>query len=193
MPVISLLAILWMLAEIALFIAVDGLIGLGPTLLAVLLSMVLGGVLVRHQGLRTLRAAEETIRRGDPPLRELVEGLCVLVGGALLILPGFLSDAIGLVLLVPALRERLGRALWRMLERRGMVWEATVRIDNMTRRRWSGRRRGDAARPASGEIIEGDYRAVEEPQDRGEGQRGEGQDLPPLSESRWGGKRRRRE
>lgn len=75
MPVISLLAILWMLAEIALFIAVDGLIGLGPTLLAVLLSMVLGGVLVRHQGLRTLRAAEETIRRGDPPLRELVEGL----------------------------------------------------------------------------------------------------------------------
>lgn len=115
------------------------------------------------------------------------------MGGALLILPGFLSDAIGLVLLVPALRERLGRALWRMLERRGMVWEATVRIDNMTRRRWSGRRRGDAARPAPREIIEGDYRAVEEPQDRGEGQRGEGQDLPPLLESRWGGKRRRRE
>lgn len=181
MPVVPILAILWVLAEIALFIQVGGLIGLGPTLLVVLLSAVLGIALLRHQGLRTLREAEATIRRGEPPLREMIEGLCVVAGGGLLILPGFLSDAVGLLLLVPPLRGWLGGALWRTLERRGMVWEATVRIDSLGRRRSGPGPEDRVRRPPPADVIEGEFREVEEPPEEPGGK-----DVPPLSDSRWG-------
>src|SRR3546814_2259415 len=74
--------------EIALFIQVGGLIGLGPTLLAVLITAIAGTALVRAQGLKTLQTARAALDRGDSPAPQLFDGVCILSGGLLLLTPG---------------------------------------------------------------------------------------------------------
>src|SRR3546814_9351477 len=93
--------------EIALFIQVGGLIGLGPTLLAVLITAIAGTALVRAQGLKTLQTARAALDRGDSPAPQLFDGVCILFGGLLLLTPGFFTDAVGLLLLLPPVRGLL--------------------------------------------------------------------------------------
>jgi UPF0716 protein FxsA len=92
------------LIELAVFIQVTQWIGLVNSL-AVLLLVSLGGVLiVRHQGLGVIRRVRDQLRAGNLPAAELVDGLLILIAGVLLILPGFVSDFIGLLLLAPPTR-----------------------------------------------------------------------------------------
>ena len=93
--------------EIAIFIQVGGLIGLFPTLLIVLATAVAGTALLRSQGFRALQSARTTLDRGGFPARELFDGACILIGGVLLLTPGFFTDALGLLLLLPPVREML--------------------------------------------------------------------------------------
>lgn len=90
--------------EIGLFIQVGGLIGLWPTLAVVVLTALLGTAMLRQQGLRTVAGLQEQLRRGADPSPMLLEGALVLVGGVLLLTPGFFTDAVGFALLVPGLR-----------------------------------------------------------------------------------------
>ena len=113
-------------AEIALFIVVGQHIGLWLTLAGILITAVLGATLLRHQGLHTLREAQARLGRGEAPVRQLFDGLCLFVAGAFLLTPGFLTDIAGFILLVPGFRQILGGALWRMLQRRGMVMNAAM-------------------------------------------------------------------
>lgn len=107
-----LLAILGLpLAEIAAFVAVGSRIGVLATIGLVLATSALGLVLLRAQGLGTLRRIRAVAEAGDVPDRELVHGLMILLAGLLLIPPGFLTDIAGLLLFVPFLRE-LG---WRLV------------------------------------------------------------------------------
>ena len=99
------------IVEIGLFIEIGGRIGLWPTLALVVLTAVLGTTLLRQQGLSTLRQAQVSIERGSMPLKELFDGACLLFAGALLLTPGFLTDAAGALLLIPALRGLLRRTL----------------------------------------------------------------------------------
>src|SRR5690606_11942663 len=99
----------WPLAEIAGFVLVGDALGLWPTLGLTVLSAALGLFLVRAQGLGVLRRGLETVHRGEPPVREMFEGVLLAAAGGLLLLPGFLSDVVGLFLLVPALRRLLMR------------------------------------------------------------------------------------
>ena len=92
------------LIEIALFIQVGGLIGLWPTLGIVLLTAVAGSVLLRTQGLATLQRLRGSLNRMDDPSEPLAHGAMILFGGALLLTPGFFTDAVGLALMVPAVR-----------------------------------------------------------------------------------------
>lgn len=101
------------LIEIALFITVGAEIGLGPTLLLCVATAVIGSIVLRQQGLRTLLSARNTVDEGGVPLPEIFDRLCLAVAGAFLLTPGFFTDIIGFALLVPAirtaLRERIGR------------------------------------------------------------------------------------
>lgn len=103
------------IVEIYLLIKVGSLIGALPTIGMVVFTAVLGAWLLRVQGLATLLRVRDTMARGGLPALELLEGAALLVAGALLLTPGFFTDTIGFLLLVPPLRRRaiqwlLGRA-----------------------------------------------------------------------------------
>lgn len=93
--------------EIALFVFVGGRIGLGPTLAIVVLTAVIGSWLVAHQGSRTWLEFQTQLARGELPAAPLAHGAMILVAGALLLTPGFLTDLVGFALLVPAVRETI--------------------------------------------------------------------------------------
>ncbi|MDP7546283.1 MAG: FxsA family protein [Alphaproteobacteria bacterium] len=107
------------LIEIAVFIEVGGFIGLWWTL-AVVVGTALGGTyMLRRQGLSTLHRAQLQMAEGRMPLREVFDGLCLLVAGALLLTPGFLTDLAGALLLLPAVRLFLGRLVARHIVANG--------------------------------------------------------------------------
>lgn len=99
------------LIEIALFIQIGGFLGLWPTLLIVVLTAVAGTALVRSQGIAALGNIQRSIDRLDNPTAPLAHGAMILLSGALLLTPGFFTDAVGFALLIPAVRERVLAAL----------------------------------------------------------------------------------
>lgn len=104
------------LIEIALFVQVGGWIGLWPTLAIVVLTAVAGTVLVRSQGaavLARLRSSFETLR---DPTEPLAHGAMILFSGALLLTPGFFTDTVGFLLLVPAVRAWVLREASRRIQ-----------------------------------------------------------------------------
>jgi UPF0716 protein FxsA len=105
------------LIEIALFIQVGGFIGLWPTIAIVIATAMAGTALIRRQGLNTLQRAQMEMAANRLPVRELFDGVCLLFAGALLLTPGFLTDAVGFVLLIPPLRRLLGNHAWRALQK----------------------------------------------------------------------------
>jgi UPF0716 protein FxsA len=102
-----LLGFVWIALEIGLLILVGSHAGVLPTLGALVLSAVAGIFFARSEGLRVWRAYRDATLQGRMPEEGILSGLLVLVGGGLLILPGFLSDALGLLLLVPLTRRRI--------------------------------------------------------------------------------------
>lgn len=92
------------LIEIALFIQVGGAIGLGWTLLIVVITAVLGTMLVRAQGMQALGQVKSSFNQMRDPSEALAHGAMILFSGALLLTPGFFTDAVGFALLVPAVR-----------------------------------------------------------------------------------------
>jgi UPF0716 protein FxsA len=92
------------LVEIALFITVGGWIGLWPTLLIVVLTAIAGTILVRSQGARALADLRTSLNTLNNPAEPLANGAMILFAGALLVTPGFFTDAIGFALLVPGIR-----------------------------------------------------------------------------------------
>jgi UPF0716 protein FxsA len=107
------------LIEIALFIQVGGWLTLWPTLAIVILTAVLGTWLVRQQGSRALAELRRSLENLRDPTAPLASGAMILVAGALLLTPGFLTDSVGLLLLIPAVRVALLRyAMGRMAVRR---------------------------------------------------------------------------
>ena len=95
------------IVEIYLLIQVGGLIGALPTIGLVVLTAVIGAVLLRIQGLQTYLRFHRSLSAGRYPATEMLEGVALLVGGVLLLTPGFFTDAIGFVCLVPFTRRAL--------------------------------------------------------------------------------------
>ncbi len=112
--------------EIAVFIKVGELIGVAPTVALTLLASAAGVVLMRAQGLATLARAREATERNKAPVAELLDGLAILLAGALLIVPGFITDALGLLLFVPPLRRAVRRRIWTAFARRARRGEGVV-------------------------------------------------------------------
>lgn len=114
MPLLLLIAFIVVpLAELWVIGAVADVLSLGPTLVLLLLDSVLGAWLVRREGSRAWRAFREAVEAGRVPGDELTEGALLLFGGALLLTPGFLTDALGLALVLPLTRRPLARVVRR--------------------------------------------------------------------------------
>lgn len=96
-------------AEIYLLIQVGGIIGAFPTILLVVFTAVLGAWLLKQQGFATFQRFQESLAQGVIPAYEMVEGPIILVGGALLLTPGFITDIIGFACLIPQSRRAIAQ------------------------------------------------------------------------------------
>lgn len=100
------------LLELWVLIIVGQKIGALWTVGLVLLTTFLGLILLRWQGISTLKRAQQKMRSGETPAREIAEGMFLTMGGTLLVIPGFITDAIGFICLIPGVRRLLfGRLL----------------------------------------------------------------------------------
>lgn len=144
------------LAELALIVWIGGEIGLLWTVLILVADAVAGSLLVRWQGRAAWRNFSAALQAGRPPAREVIDGALVLVGGALLLTPGFLTDVLGLALLLPPSRAVARRLLARRL--------AVRMVAAMTRPR----------RPATGPAYDVEATAVDVEPGRLRGPRSEG-------------------
>jgi UPF0716 protein FxsA len=123
MPLLALLALFIVvpLAELYVILKVGDAIGAVPTIALLAADSVLGWMLLRAQGRAVWRRFNETLAAGGMPHREVMDGVLVIFGGAFLITPGFLTDIVGLLLLVPPTRALVRRLLVRRLGRRVTV------------------------------------------------------------------------
>ncbi|OOE64682.1 membrane protein FxsA [Salinivibrio sp. IB868] len=108
-PILLLLFILVPVIEIGLFIQVGGWLGLWPTLALVLITAFVGASLVRSQGLMTLASVQDRLNRGELPAQQILEGVMLAVAGVLLLTPGFMTDAMGMLVLLPGPRAALAK------------------------------------------------------------------------------------
>jgi UPF0716 protein FxsA len=129
------------LVELYLLIEVGSVIGAFPTIALSLFTAVLGGWLVRMQGFAVLFRAQSQMANRELPAIELLEGALLLLVGLALLLPGFITDAVGFLLLIPPLRRWL---IVRWLTSRGSLQPGEVQMRRTETR--------------SERIIEGDYR-----------------------------------
>ena len=107
--------------EIYLIVQVGQAIGVIPTIVLLLLDGFLGSWLVRREGRRAWQALRAASAAGRVPAKEAADGALVLVGGALLLAPGFVTDAVGLICILPLTRPLVRGALWRFLTGRVVV------------------------------------------------------------------------
>lgn len=140
MPILAIILFLFIaipLIEIYFLIEVGSVMGAFPTVLAVVFTAVLGVFLIRIQGFSTMLKAQTAMQAGQVPAVEMVEGVMLLIAAILLLIPGFITDSLGFVLLIPPVRKYLaGKVIYN-----GQ----------------SGTRFGKAAHWRSGDFSRGDY------------------------------------
>jgi len=107
--------------EIAVFIEVGGRIGLWSTIGIVILTAVIGTAMLRQQGISVLFRIQENLNANRMPVRELFDGVCLVAAGALLLTPGFVTDAIGFLLFIPPLRQAIATYIGRHMLARAEV------------------------------------------------------------------------
>jgi UPF0716 protein FxsA len=141
-PILVIAFILVPLAELAVLIAVGDWIGLVPTLILLLVVSVVGAWLAKREGLAAWRRLQLALAQGRMPTVEVTDGALILLAGALLLTPGFLSDVLGILLLLPPTRAIARRQLPRLAERRlrrrmgRVVVDGTARPAGSTRVTW---------------------------------------------------------
>jgi UPF0716 protein FxsA len=99
--------------ELTVLIAVGHVIGVLATIALLILASLVGVALLRREGARTLRAFVEALRTRRPPHQELLDGMLIATAGVLIVLPGFVSDILGLLLLLPPTRAVVRRRMLR--------------------------------------------------------------------------------
>lgn len=129
-------------AEIYLLIQVGGIIGALPTIFLVVFTAMLGAFLLKQQGLATFQRFQKSLAQGEVPAYEMIEGPIILLGGILLLTPGFLTDILGFACLVPSLRRRIAQYI----------------LENHLIQTVGGFRQGQAA---DNNVLEGEFRKEE--------------------------------
>lgn len=146
--------ILLPLVELYVIIMVGTTIGVLPTIGLLLASSVVGGVLLRQQGARSWRALRIALAEQRQPNREVAGGALVVLGGALMVAPGFITDAVGLLLLLPPTRAAVRAVLLRYAARRA----------------WRARSAGHQPGTGPGRVIEGEVAGPAAREGLGEGE-----------------------
>jgi len=126
-PLLILLFLAMPIAELYVIVQVGQAIGLLPTLAILLLDGFVGAALARSQGRAAWERFNGALSAGRVPARETFDGAMIILGGALLLAPGFITDAIGFLLLLPPTRSMLRGAVARLATRRiGFAWRAVA-------------------------------------------------------------------
>jgi UPF0716 protein FxsA len=154
-PILAIAFIVVPLAELAVLIAVGDVIGVLPTLVLLLVVSVAGAWLAKREGLAAWRRFQLALAEARVPTVEVADGAMILLAGALLLTPGFLTDVVGILLLLPptrALARRVApRLAARRLRRRGgprvVVVDGTVRPADSTQVTWGRPEVGDRPTP----------------------------------------------
>ena len=147
-----LLFLLFPVLELFVFVKVSAAIGFFPALLLIILGSMLGVLVLRVAGLATALKARESLNRGELPAQTMLEGLMMALAGGLLILPGFVSDVIGLILLLPITRRLLVNRMRQRAEEQAIRQRAFA--DDLQAAR------GPGAAPSGGRqpnVIEGEF------------------------------------
>lgn len=113
LPIVAILLVLFPFIEIWLLIKVGSAVGALSAILLLILAGVVGMFLLRHQGLATLMKVQRSLNAGEVPAQAMLEGAILLVAGLLFLIPGFFSDILGLLCVLPPTRYLLLKALLR--------------------------------------------------------------------------------
>ena len=113
--------ILWISAEIAMFGAVGSAVGVLLTIIGIFVTGMIGISLLRSQGRHITGALQAQLARGEAPVASLAAGVSILSGAVLMLIPGYLTDAAGLVLFLPGIRTIVGALLLKRMTARGSV------------------------------------------------------------------------
>lgn len=140
-------------AEIFLFVKIGGMIGAWPTIGLILATAAIGGTILRIQGLRTLERARRQLANQQIPVVEIAQGAFLILAAILLLTPGFITDFLGALLLLPPLRHLIMIAVLRQLKTRAS-WHAAA---------------DQSAAPDGGPVIDGEYSEIKD----------EDEDMPP--------------
>ena len=146
-PAIFVLFIAVPIIEIAVLIKVGGVLGFLPTIGIVILTAVLGTAMLRAQSMSTLATVQSKLNSGELPALQLMEGVALLIGGVLLLTPGFVTDAVGFVCLIPMTRRWI---IARILARSNLVVMSSTQYQASS----ESPRQTDS----EGDVIEGEYR-----------------------------------
>lgn len=133
--------------EIGLFIQVGGFLGLWTTLGIVVLTAIVGSWLVRAQGMAALEKMQRSLQSGQNPADPIANGAFILIAGLLLLTPGFFTDAIGLGLLIPPVRQALIKFLASRITAQAAVYSSTSYTQTG---------------PASETVLDGEFEVVED-------------------------------
>ncbi|TKD67907.1 FxsA family protein [Pseudalkalibacillus hwajinpoensis] len=104
--------------EIALLLLSGRTLGLIPTVLLIISTGVLGAWLARREGSEAIQKVNRQMQTGQMPGDAILDGLCILIGGVVLLTPGFITDAVGFLLLIPATRKPFKRWMLTFIERK---------------------------------------------------------------------------
>ena len=116
--------------EVILFIKVGKYIGLWNTIFIIIITGVIGAILVKSQGISILNKAFEEIKLNKMPILSIFEGIAILIAGAFLITPGFLTDTLGCILLIPKTRNLIITHITSYLKKKAIYKEKTTYYSN---------------------------------------------------------------
>lgn len=102
--------------EIGLLLLSGKTIGVLPTIFLILFTGVLGAYLAKQQGIAALKKVQENLRHGVMPGDAVLDGICILIGATLLLTPGFVTDILGLLMLIPKTRKLFKKLLYRLFK-----------------------------------------------------------------------------
>jgi UPF0716 protein FxsA len=162
----SIFAVLFLIIpiiEIFFLIKVGETIGAFPTIILVVLTAVIGAGLLRQQGLSTLSRLQQNMGKGKLPAQELIEGVLLAVGGALLMTPGFVTDTMGFLCLLPFSRKFIAK---KIMKHSAGKFKAGVNA-KMSGFAYSASNNSSSTEKSEAQydpnIVEGEFTEVEEP------------------------------
>ncbi len=155
MPFAVLLFILVPTLELVLLIKLGSFIGALPTVAIVFITAILGASLLRREGFSTLMKAQNRMESGQMPAQELVEGALLVMSGAFLLTPGFITDSVGFACLIPSLRRRMASALLKRISLQ--MGSVTMYSSTSSTSSVPGQTQEPQGKVIEGEVIEGEF------------------------------------